>query len=207
MRAFIVIGLLFIVAGAFGTPPGATAEEEPAAGGCTPPALEGPRPGPFPYPDDEMHRRGLGPPGGTETPRGRFLKERWRRRMEEMEALKRAGAGPAPLLAVPFIPIVLFLVVGAVVVAAIVSDYYTKRRRYELVQWALKEGKTLPAEFAPECTRDRFAAGLVLAATGVGLAVALGVAAAPRLAAWGAVPFLIGLALLAASAWGRRKTS
>ncbi len=108
-----------------------------------------------------------------------------------------------------FVPIVLFLVIGAIVVAAIIQGGRSRRAVQETVQKAIESGTPLTPEAitalgARPGKRDNLRTGLILLAIWAGfIALGLGVGfgegdwdALGPLAGIGAFPGLIGVALI-----------
>jgi hypothetical protein len=103
-------------------------------------------------------------------------------------------------LTLSIIPIIFWIAVAAVVIVAILMAHRTTRLRYDVIQLAIKEGKELPPDIFRNGHRrrrgDPLLAGLVLTASGVALAIALGAVAGWVQAVWGLIPLFIGIALL-----------
>jgi hypothetical protein len=97
------------------------------------------------------------------------------------------------------IPIVFIVGAAAVVIVAILLAHRTALKRYEVLQVAIKEGRELPPDIFRNGRRrrhDPMFSGLVLTASGVGLAIALGAVAGWVQAVWGLIPLFIGVAIL-----------
>jgi hypothetical protein len=111
----------------------------------------------------------------------------------------REGEGPGVAFAALLVPISMFVGIALVIIVALALGHQSRVARYRVIEKALAEGKEIPPYLLEEPRRrNPVAGGLVLIATGLGLSIALGLAARPVQAVWGLIPLLIGIALLVA---------
>ena len=173
----------------------------PAAGGA--PATAGP-------PTAELQTPGAPPLGPGVTPPCK-PRAGGKRFFDVREGEPKSFPRPHPHPAAPFfglaIPVLFVIGAAAVILVAVLAAHRTAQLRLEAIMLATREGKEIPRELWHEAhhRRDPLLGGLLLAAAGVGLSVALGLTVSPAAASWGAVPFLMGLVNVVYAAVRKRR--